>query len=757
MNKLVAQRTLREAAMHAKNAEKDDEIIDFSRNLNIIKRAKWSIFAITICCVVIGGIIASYSVPIYKASVKILADPQRANAMGQEQDITPALVGLFYQTQHEIISSRKFAETVVDKLEMVDKYPQNGEHRMPVLTLLERFQAILSKIGLSALFQDASLNAKNTAISEAGLRMKLVADVQDDLEVTGGKQSQIINISYISPDPTEAAAVANTIAEAYIQFGLETRLDEVRNTETWLSDQSNHLKMALQESEANLNQYQFQQGLVNTDQQQKLFNSQLQSLNLELIKAQTRLSAAEEQYLVVKNVKADAKELYSLSPVLQNSTTSDMVKQQARLSQRVNELFERYGERHPDMIAARSELNSATSNLAAEVNKVVENIEKEYRLAQVQVANIEKFIIKNRNDFQALQTKNFSLVSLEREVENNRRIYENFQQSLSEASRISEYNPSNVHIIDNATVSDEPFKPNIKLILFLSAILGVISGITWAFIREALDNTFNTADAIEEKLNIPSLGITSVVKKKKRNVIPETQYLHDSHSVFADNINTIRTSLLFSNIDNPPKIILVTSATGSEGKSTLATNLATSFSNLGKTLLLEVDLHKPSIAKSFGIKSKAGLTDILCTPLGGQQDIVHSVNDQKLSIIASGKIIRNPLELLSSNKFEELLARFKQHYDYIILDGPPTLPISDSCILANKVDGVIFAVKAESTKVKAAKEAISRLQKLNANVIGAVLTTADPKKMSYYGEHFQTDEYYGIKPGKDDESFPVAV
>ena len=141
MNKLVAQRTLREAGMHAKSAEKDDEIIDFSQNLNIIKRDTWSIFAITICCVIIGGVIASYSVPIYKASVKILADPQRANAMGQEQDITPALVSLFYQTQHEIISSRKFAETVVDKLEMVDKYPEYGEHRTPVPSLLERFQA----------------------------------------------------------------------------------------------------------------------------------------------------------------------------------------------------------------------------------------------------------------------------------------------------------------------------------------------------------------------------------------------------------------------------------------------------------------------------------------------------------------------------------------------------------------------------------------------------------------------------------------
>jgi succinoglycan biosynthesis transport protein ExoP len=267
-----------------------------------------------------------------------------------------------------------------------------------------------------------------------------------------------------------------------------------------------------------------------------------------------------------------------------------------------------------------------------------------------------------------------------------------------------------------------------------------------AFVREALDNTFKTPDAIEEKLGLPALGITPIVKKQKNSSIPERQYLDDSRSPFAESINTIRTGLLFSNIDNPPKTILVTSSTSSEGKSTLAVNLATAFSQLGKTLLLEVDLRKPSIAKNLQVDGKLGLSDLVMgtvppTETGFKTDI-----NGQFSVITCGTVPRNPLELLSSKKFDKVLASLKNHFDYIILDGPPTLPVSDSCILANKVDGVIFAVKAESTKIKVSKEAVSRLQKLNANLIGTVLTVAEPNKMSYYGDHYYSGEYYGVKP-----------
>ncbi|WP_057832328.1 GumC family protein [Colwellia sp. TT2012] len=746
MNTAVADKSL--AVQAIPNNFDNEEIIDIGQYWRTIKRAKWSIMAVTLFCLIIGGLIASSAVPIYRASAKILADPQQPNANRNEQYIASALVFLYYETQYEIIKSRSLAATVVEKLGLVEKYKQAQQENKN--KAVSGFSSTIKEIKteFTALFSQGN-QAKNIAPTDADIKEMLAFGIQAGIEVSGGKQSQIINISYTSADPQDAAKIINAISDAYIQFGLESRLAEVKNTEAWLGEQSALLKQKLQESETKLSTYRSQQGLVDTSQQKRIANTQLQSLNNELIRAQTKLSAAEEQYLAVKNVKPGAREFYSLGPVLQNKSTSDMVKEEAFLSRKVNELFERYGEKHPKMIAARADLKSAQNNLATEVTKVVDNIEKNYRLAQFQVTNINKLISKTRADIQSLQTENFSLVSLEREVENNRRIYEHFQISLMEISGQSKYTASNVQIIDRATIPKAPFKPNIKMIIVLAAVFGLFFGIVLAFMREALNNTFKTPDTIEEKLKIAALGITPIVKGKKNSTIPEKQYLEDSRSPFAESINTIRTGLLFSNIDNPPRTILVTSATGSEGKSTLAMNLAAAYSNLGKTLLLEVDLRKPSIAKSLGIENKLGLTDLVTGTITAESDIFHKDNNDQLTIITCGTMARNPLELLSSQKFEHVLEKLKQHFDYIILDGPPTLPVSDSCILANKVDGVIFTVKAEDTRINVAKEAVSRLQKLNANIIGAVLTVAEPNKMSYYGDHYYSGEYYGVTPEKD--------
>ncbi|WP_426370167.1 GumC family protein [Pseudocolwellia sp. HL-MZ7] len=726
-----------------------EEVIDIGQYWRTIKRAKWGIIVITLCSLMVGAFIASSSVPLYKASSKILADPQKPAADRNEQYIATALVFLYYETQYEIIKSRNIAEVVVERLNLVEKYKKEQKKIKSIKRsgLSESIKEFKSEI--SILFASDSTKKETPKIlSDSEIKVMLASGIQANVEVSGGKQSQIINISYTSHDPKEAADIINAISEAYIQFGLESRLGDVKNTESWLSEQYAQLKQKLQDSESKLSAYRSQQGLVDTEQQQRLANSQLQSLNSELIRAQTNLSSAEEQFLAVKNVEPGSQEFYSLGPVLQNRTANDLVKNVGLLIQRVNELFERYGEKHPKMIAVRSELKSARDSLQNEVNKVVENIEKNYKLAQFQVTNIEKLIAKSRNDIQSLQTENFSLVSLEREVENNRRIYENFQVSLMETSGKSEYNSSNVHIIDQATVPKSPFKPNKKLIIILAGMFGLFLGVVLAFVREALDNTFKTPDAVEERLKLAALGITPVVKINKKTAIPEKQYLDDSLSPFAESINTIRTGLLFSNIDNPPKTILVTSATGSEGKSTMAMNLAAAYSNLGKTLLLEVDLRKPSVAKNLGITNKLGLTDLISGTVSSASEILYKDNDDKLNVITCGTVVRNPLELLSSKKFEEVLASLQTHYEYIVLDGPPTLPVSDSCILANKVDGVVFAVKAEDTRIKVAKEAVTRLQKLHANIIGAVLTVAEPHKMSYYGDHYYSGEYYGTKPEK---------
>ena len=353
---------------------------------------------------------------------------------------------------------------------------------------------------------------------------------------------------------------------------------------------------------------------------------------------------------------------------------------------------------------------------------------------------------KNKAELQSFQGSSFEITRLEREVENNRRVYESFLGRLMEADVSGDYDASNVRIIDRATVPNFPIKPRISLIIAAALMLGIFVGIVLAFLREALGNVFRTPDQIEEQLHIASLGVTPLIKKNKKSIAPEKQYINDQRSTFAEAINTIRTGLLFSDIDNPPQTVLITSTVGSEGKTTLAINLAVAFSQLDKTLLIELDLRKPAIAKDLGLSGKVGLSDILA---GGE--IAVNMAEQlegapNLSVITCGTIPPNPMELLSSKRFAALLDTLKEQFTHIVIDSPPTLPVSDACVLSKLADATIVAVKAEGTKINMAKETVTRLRKVNAKKTGVVLTQASPQKMSYYGAHYYQDGYYGVDP-----------
>ncbi|PKH85162.1 GumC family protein [Colwellia sp. Bg11-28] len=739
MNAVVSKSSL--AAQQVNNSPSEDDF-DIGIYIRIVRRSKWIITFVAILCLIGGIFVAKNATPIYNATAKILADPYQPNADREEQYIASAMVFLFFETQYEIIRSRAIAETVVDKLNLVEKLKKEQNDNPQNISFIKQIKdTIKDLIGYKKI--------ENNPLTDAELRILLAEKISSGLIVSGGRKNQIITINYESKNPQEAADIINAISDAYIDFGLTTRLTDVKNRQKWLTSQYEQLKTKLENSEERVKNYREKQGLIHSFQQRAIANTQLQSLNTNLVAARTTLSIKSEEYQLVQDIKQGNKDFSALAQVMQDSSITNLVLNEATVANRVKELDERYGNLHPKMIAAISELKSAQSNLSRGIAKIVERTENEFRLAKLQVDNINKLIDQTKSDVQALQGDSFSLVSLEREVENNRRIYESFQSRLLEANVRGEINASNVHIIDNATVPKVPVRPNVNKIIALSGILGVFLGIIVAFLREITNTTFRTPDLVEEKLKLPVLGITPLVKLNKKSAVPEKQYLDDSRSPFSESINTIRTGLIFSNIDNPPKSVLITSATSSEGKSTLAVNLAVAYSNIGKTLLLEVDLRKPSIGRNLQLENKLGLTDILSGVAKTFTDVIQEKNEGKLSIITCGTIPQNPMELLSSLKFEKLLATFKDEYQYIVLDGPPTLPVSDASILGNKVDAVVVAARAEQTKIKVSKEAVSRLQKLNANVIGAVLTAAEPQKMSYFGDHYYAGEYYGVSPEQD--------
>lgn len=726
----------------------DEDKFDIRKYWLTVRRGKWSVLLIIISTLIIGALIATSMTPEYRATSKILADPQTPSATAEGQTVSNALVFLFYETQYEIIGSKNVAKAVVDKLGLVNKYKdEQAQLAREEQTWLSTTIASLKEEVMAMAGKD--VDASPREISDEQIRLMLAAGIQNNLEVTGGRQSKVINISYTSDDPKEAADIINATADAYISFGLETRLEEVRSTEAWLGEQFTKLREQLQDSEVALSSYRSRQGLVDTAQQQQLANTQLQNLNNELISAQTEYSAARDQFDSVKGIQPGSLASYALAPVLANATASAMVKEQADQVREVEQLEQRYGELHPRMIAARSALNSIRANLKAEITKIITNVGKSYRSAETQLRNVERLIAESRTQIQNLQGENLELVRLEREVENNRRVYESFQTQLMEANIDSEFDASNIHIIDRASVPAVPFKPNVMLILIASGVIGTIMGIFLVLFREALNNTIKVPDAIEEKINLASLGYLPTIPNAKRFGQPQNQYFDNPRSTFSECINTLRTGLVFSNIDHPPKTILVTSSTEGEGKSTLAINLAAAYSNIGKTCLLEVDLRKPSLARYLDVFPNAGLSEFVT---GKVQDMnVFESHDKSgnLTVITSGEMPRNPAELLSSKKFANALEELERNFDYIIMDGPPTLPVSDSCILGSKVDAVIMAIKAEHTKINVAKEAVKRLHNHNANLVGAVLTVAEVKNMSYYGDQYAAADYYGnVDPNK---------
>ena len=654
------------------------------------------------------------------------------------------MVFLFYETQYEIIQSRKVAETVVHKLNLVEKFKKEQKDSKIEVDDDSFFHTLIKKIHstIKSGEQDVVTIAEP---SDEQLKVILAQGIQAGLNVSGGTQSQIINISYQHKDPELAADIVNAISEAYIEFGLEARLSQIKDTAEWLSEQLEELRVTLQKSEDKLRNFRMSQNLMDTEQQQRIANTQLQTLNTELVRAQTQLTEAEELYNQVIQLEQNNGDYRSIGPVLQSNTIRDLVREESQLNRKVQELSERYGEKHPKMVAARSDLSSAISNLDREAAKIVENIKKQYRSAQSQEKSIRDLITQTTEGLQSYQGESFELTRLEREVENNRRVYENFLGKLMEADVSGDYDASNIRVIDSATVPKSPIKPRSMLIVAASLVFGIFFGVIWSFVRELMGNVFRTPDQLEQELALPSLGITPLVKKKKDTIAPEKQYIFDQRSTFSEAINTIRTGLIFSNIDNPPKTILITSSSGSEGKTTLAINLAVALSQIDKTLLIEMDLRKPAVGRDLGIKTEFGLSDLL----SGKTDtnVFHSVEGaNNLSVITCGTIPPNPMDLIASKRFNNLLSSLKERFTYIVIDSPPTLPVSDSCILAKMVDATIVAVKAEDTKISMAKETITRLSKVNAKITGVVLTQASPQKMSYYGEHYYQDSYYGLEP-----------
>jgi len=537
-----------------------------------------------------------------------------------------------------------------------------------------------------------------------------------------------------------AERVPNTLAMIYIISDLETRGDTTRRSMAFLKDQAADLKQTLNESERALQEFRERERIVVAKGVAVSGEiRQLEDLESAVDDARKKLLDAEARYNQVNDARQGrpGAALESLSLVQNNPVAARFKEAEAEAERRISEASKRYGPEHPKMVSAQSDLKVARENLRRQAGMVVEGVLKDYEVAKANEASLKRALVRAKGESQEYNRKEFTLARLEREVASNRQLYDLFTQRAKETNT-GDVPSAIARVIDPSRLPKAPFGPNKQKIVGVAMLVALAVAVSIALLLERIDVTVKTSHEVESKLEVKAVGILPRMRLAPGALI-ERLFVDENHGPFAEAIRSIRSDLLLSGVDSPQKAVLLTSSLPQEGKTTVACNLAFAFSQIKKTLLVEADMRRPKIARVLGADARrAGLSELVAgsVPL---DECAYPADNSNLWVLQSGRVPLNPLELISSHRFAEVMEMLMKAFDVIIIDSPPLQVASDALVLSQFATSILYVVKADSTPYPLARHGLTQMKRINGTAlvgIGAVLNQLDVDKANkYYGEY----------------------
>ncbi len=717
----------REPILVAENdvAEEELNLLDYWL---LIRKQFNKIVGLAVVVTLLAALVAFQMTPVYRSTALILIENAKSKALTLSDlyDIQGSAGQESFNSQVQILKSRPIAEMVIKKLDLAKNPVFNPANES-------------SWFANVAEGSPAEIEERNT--QNALVRFSNALTIEPILK------SQIVRISFDSSDKQLAAQVANAIGEAYIENDLEARSLMTQRANIWLTQRMEGLRQKLVESEKALQHYREQENIIDSKGVALSgTGKQLEEISTHLITMRQRLAEAEAVYLQVKGQRGQPIEnLQSLPAVLKSSSVQQMKEIESAAARKLNELQSRYTSSHPKVIAAESELKSASAAVVREVDAVINGITKEYDLAKSNVVATTRALDQIKDDIQNLTRKEFQLSVLQREAESNKQLYDLFVNRAKETDVASNLQSTAGRIVDPAVVSATPLKPKKTMIVGIAFVLGLLAGVALVFLLDYLDNTMHSVADVERRLGADVLGTVQILEQEKDKIkVPARAFLEDPNSLFSESIRTVRTAVLLSSIDDPHRVVMVTSTLPGEGKTTIAINLAFALGQMKKVLLIDGDIRKPSLAKAIGgMEGGLGLVDYLAdeAPL---MDCIRATESPNVFVLAAGKRFNSPLELLSSQRFGETIDKVKDMYDVVLIDCPPLKPVSDSLVISRYANALLFVVKADSTPRQLASAVIKRLHSVEAPLLGVVLNQMDLKKSDKYGHYSYKYQYaYG--------------
>lgn len=706
---------------------------------------KWAILALAALVAAVAAMVVMQTQSYYSAAATVLVEAPRARLAGYDDAYGGTNPNReFLQTQAEVMRSREVVGRVVDRLQLakVAGFDPRQDMRSPWKEWLVGRVASLGQF-----FPEADRN-----LPDEIARAVALGRVQEGLTTEVLRNSLLIRVRSTGPDAMLAAQIANAVVESYIETEQQKRLQITEGTNEWVDQRARELKGKLDAAEKALQVYREKESLVVTRAGNEGIagpGRELSEFSQRLVEVRVKTAMAKE---AVDELKRDAANGYLNVPeVLRSSGVQAAREVEATAQKNATAVGQRYGPDHPRYAAAIAELNQAKANVEREIKLVVDGVQKEYNSAKALEKTLEQAQNDAKSSVQVQSRKEVQLGVLEREASAARQIYENFLSRFKQAAVTSDAQTPGPRIVDAATPPGGPSGPDRRRPVVLAFLGAMLLGVLASIGLSNLTNTVQTTTDVEEKLGQPLLAATPTLRWGQARAISRA-IIDDPQSVFSESIRTACTGIMLSAIDSARKTVTVTSSLPGEGKSTVSLNLALSLAKSRPTVLIEADLRRPSVARALGLPAEGpGMSEVIA---GSQtiDDCLNTVDGSDLKVIVCGRIPPNPLEMLASQRFRQVLAELQQRFEIVVIDSPPLQLVSDALVLGGLSDGIVHVVKADDTKVPTVRASLKRVMAARIPVFGVVLNQQDFRKAErYYGDYTGYGKYgygkpYGEKP-----------
>ena len=700
--------------------------IDFRAYWRTIRK-RWPFVVLSVIVATAIAFVVTYREPkVYESTCQVIIEPTAPQVLPGSKDVVELGTGTywanreFYETQYRIIQSTPVAQRTVEKLGLQYDPDYGGADQNRNLADLGR--ALAGQVSVKPL-----------------------------------KDSRVALITVTDRKPKRAALVANTLADTYIEYNLDYKLEGARTAMAWLAEQESELKSQLESSEMKLYQFKRDRNLlaVSLDDKQSMLSQNLASVNTKLTDLRIHILEQDAKRRMIERARNNIAEEETLPEIRSNGNIAALRSSFIQLAKEYGDLSSKYGPEHPRMKAINAQMDTTKKAYQDEIDSVLASSEKSYQQLIDNEKSLKAMMDKERKEAIELSKLEVDYKPLQRAAEQNGKMYGLIASRQKEIDTTGPMRANNVRVLERAIEPSVPVRPKPLQNLMMGLLMGLATGIGLAFVIEALDNTLKTQADVEQVLGVPVLGLVPMIGQATAGEAAPDDLRErdlgvflDPKSVAAECCRSIRTNILFMSPDKPLRTLVVTSPSPQEGKTTTAINLGVTMAEAGgHVLLVDTNMRRPRLHRSFGVPNQTGISTVTVGK-STIEEAIKRTDVPNLDVLPCGPVPPNPSELLHTDRFAAVLAECAKLYDRIILDSPPTSAVTDPAVLGNLADGVVLVVKAGETTREAGIHAHRQLAGAKARLCGVIVNAIDFSNPAYGYDYYYRNYYrYGYTYG----------